>query len=79
MRLNCEQAVRQLFAYLDRNLGGEPLDALEAHLRQCLDCCERFEFSRQVDSFVKARLDNGIVPPGVEERLRKNLESTPGR
>ena len=81
MRLNCEEAVRQFFTYLDRSLAGEALEDLETHLRECLDCCERLEFSRQVDGFVKARLETGTVPAGLEDRLRKclaNLKDGPG-
>jgi len=73
MRMNCEEAVRQFFTYLDRSLAGEALGALEAHLRECLDCCEKLEFTRKVDSFVKARLETGTVPAGLEDRLRKCL------
>lgn len=72
-RLSCEEAVRDFFAYLDRALAGEPLDALEAHLRDCLDCCDRLQFSRQVDGVVKARLDEGTVAAEVEGRLRDRL------
>lgn len=72
-RLSCEEAVREFFAYLDRALSGESLEALEAHLEECLDCCDRLQFSRQLDSVVKARLDEGTVPSGVEARLRERL------
>jgi anti-sigma factor (TIGR02949 family) len=72
-KLSCEEAVREFFAYLDRALSGEPLDALEAHLRECLDCCERLQFSRRVDGIVKARLAEGAVPADVEDRLRDRL------
>lgn len=72
-RISCEEAVREFFAYLDRALSGEALDVLEAHLRDCLDCCDRLQFSRQVDSVVKARLAEGAVPDGVEDRLRMRL------
>ena len=72
-RLSCEEAVREFFAYLDRALSGEPLEALEAHLEECLDCCDRLQFSRQLDIAVKERLDEGRVPAGVEDRLRQRL------
>ena len=78
MRLTCEEAVRQFFAYLDRSLAGEALGALEEHLRQCLDCCERLEFSRQMDRFVKARLETGTVPAGLEHRVRNRLANLRG-
>ena len=36
-RLSCEEAIRELVAYLDGALSDEPLNALEAHLQDCLD------------------------------------------
>jgi len=72
-QMSCEEAVREFFAYLDRALSGEPLESLEAHLEECLDCCDRLQFSRQLDSVVKARIDAGTVPAGVEDRLRERL------
>ena len=72
-RLTCAQAVRQFFAYLDRALAGEPLEALEKHLADCLDCCDRLEFNRRLDAFVKARMGEAPLPEGLEARLRQGL------
>ncbi len=71
--LKCDEAVRRFFAYLDRALAGEPLEALEAHLEACLDCCEKLEFSRKLDTFVKSRLGDEPLPEGIEERIRRRL------
>ncbi len=71
--LSCGEAVRRFFAYLDRALAGEPLDALEAHLEACLDCCEKLEFSRKLDAFVKGRFGSEPLPKGIEERIRRRL------
>ncbi len=72
--LNCAEAVRQFFAYLDRALSGESLEALEAHLQTCLDCCDRLDFSRSLDDFVKARLGEAPLPEGIEERIRRAID-----
>ena len=72
-RLTCEQAVQHFFAYLDRALSGEPLEALETHLEACLHCCEKLEFSRQLDRFVKARLSEATLPEDLEARIRRVL------
>ena len=72
-RMSCEEAIRQFFAYLDRSLSGEPLEALEAHLQDCLDCCDRLQFSRRLDGALKARLAVGGIPEGVEDRVRERL------
>jgi len=72
-KLSCEQAVRQFYAYLDRALRGEPLEDLEAHLKACLDCCDKLEFSRKLDAIVKNRLGDAPLPDGIEERIRRAL------
>ena len=71
--LSCDAAVRQFFAYLDRALAGEPMEALESHLEACLDCCERLEFSREVDAFVKDRLGDAPLPEGIEARIKRTI------
>jgi anti-sigma factor (TIGR02949 family) len=73
-RMTCEQAVRQFFAYLDRALEGEPLEMFEKHLEDCLDCCDRLQFSRRLDAFVKSRLGDAPLPEGLEARLREGLQ-----
>ena len=73
-RMSCEEAVREFFAYLDRALSGDALELLQAHLRDCLDCCDRLQFSRQVNSVVKTRLADGTLPEGLEGRVRERLE-----
>ena len=72
-KLTCDQAVEQFFAYLDRALEGEALEALEAHLEACLDCCEKLDFSRKLDRAVKARLEEGPLPEGLEAKIRRVL------
>ena len=77
--LTCDQVVKQFFVYLDRALSGEPLDQIEEHLEECLSCCDKLAFSRQVDAFVKARVPEGKVPEGFEARVRQALERAAGR
>lgn len=72
-KLSCEQVVQQFFAYLDRALGGESMEALESHLKACLDCCDKLEFSRKLDAVVRDRLEKGALPEGIEERIRRVL------
>jgi anti-sigma factor (TIGR02949 family) len=72
-RVTCEQAVQQFFAYLDRALSGEPLAALESHLEACLDCCDKLQFSRRLDAFVKGRLGEAPLPNQLEGRIRRQI------
>jgi hypothetical protein len=72
-KLSCNQAVREFFAYLDRALEGEALKDLEDHLETCLDCCDKLQFSRKLDAFVKDRLPEAPLPDGIENRIRRFL------
>jgi anti-sigma factor (TIGR02949 family) len=71
--ISCEDAQRRFFAYLDRALADEDAEALEAHFEACLECCDRLEFSRRLDSFVRSRLGEASLPPGLEERVHRAL------
>lgn len=71
--ITCSEAMQQFFAYLDRVLSGEPLEALEAHLEECLACCDQLQFTRKLDAFVKERVRSISMPPALEERLKSAL------
>jgi len=75
-RMSCEEAVRKFFAYLDRSLSADSAERLEAHLRECLDCCDRLEFLRKLEALVKTHLPEGALPPHVEARIRRRLAET---
>lgn len=77
--LTCEQAVKQFFAYLDRALTGEAFENLEAHLAECLACCDKLAFSRQLDAFVRGHLPDNPVPAALEARVRRALDRVGGR
>ena len=80
-RMSCEQAMQQFYAYLDRALSGEQLAELNDHLKACLDCCDKLQFSRRLNDFVKSRLGDEPLPEGIEARIRKELAgkaSSPG-
>jgi anti-sigma factor (TIGR02949 family) len=71
--MSCEDAQSRFFAYLDRALAGEDVLALEAHLEACLECCDRLDFGRRLDSFVRSRLGEAPLPQGLEARVRQAL------
>ncbi len=77
--MSCADAQRRFFEYLDRALGGEDAEALEAHLEACLECCDRLQFSRRLDSFVRSRLGEATLPLGLEERVHRALAAAPAR
>ena len=73
--MTCDQAVRQFFSYLDRALATEALEDLEHHLEACLECCDRLQFSRRLDAFVRDRVGDAPLPEGLETRLRARIQA----
>lgn len=71
--LNCEQALGQLFAYLDRELQQHDHAAMEEHLKVCKACFSRLEFERLLKSKVK-ELREERASPRVKGRVRALLK-----
>lgn len=71
--IGCEQAMRQLWEYLDGTVGGARLEELERHLERCRRCCAEIEFAEGLRDFVR---DSGEeeVPAEVLDRLNATLE-----
>jgi hypothetical protein len=68
-RINCEEAVRRLFVYIDDYLHGKVKDELEQHLEVCRDCFEKARFQKQFK--MRMRQLKSEVPTLV---LRKKVE-----
>ena len=54
---------------------GPELVSAERHLETCLDCCDRLQFSRKLDAFVRERTADEPLPEGIETRLRERLRA----
>jgi anti-sigma factor (TIGR02949 family) len=72
--LSCDDALRRLAQYLDRELGDGDRAELERHLSTCRTCFSRAEFERRLKGEL-ARLGRSNVPPALEARIRGLLES----
>lgn len=67
---SCEDALRFLALYLDRELEGSLEKELEHHLSTCLSCYSRAEFERRLKGQL-ATLHEEPVSPGLTERVRR--------
>lgn len=67
----CEEAVRQLWDYLD----GEAPDhaAVEQHLAFCQRCCGEVEFVGHLRRLLSSQLADEVPPP-VSQRLERFVE-----
>lgn len=73
-QINCDQALRQVFAYLDRELGEREREAMREHMRACKGCFSRMEFERLLKGKVKA-LREEEATPRVSKRIRSLLKA----
>jgi anti-sigma factor (TIGR02949 family) len=71
--IDCEEALRRLFEYLDAELHGDSHREMEQHLERCRSCFSRVEFEKQLKIHT-ATLGREEVPPELERRIRKVLD-----
>jgi anti-sigma factor (TIGR02949 family) len=73
-QINCDQALRQVFAYLDRELDERERATMQEHLRTCKGCFSRMEFERLLKGKVKT-LRQEQPTPRVGKRVRALLKT----
>jgi mycothiol system anti-sigma-R factor len=71
--IDCEEALRRLFEFLDAELHGEAQHEIELHLERCRSCFSRFEFERRLKGHI-ADLGSTPVPDDLDRRIRKVLD-----
>jgi anti-sigma factor (TIGR02949 family) len=67
--IDCREAVRRMWAYLDHELADKPISEFEAHLETCQRCCGELEFNRHLREVVADKTRALPVPPEVRSRL----------
>lgn len=66
---DCDDALTNLYQYLDRELEGASSEQIRSHLEHCSECFERFDFEGRLKQVVKDRLAEE-VPDAFISRLR---------
>jgi anti-sigma factor (TIGR02949 family) len=67
--MDCEQALKHLLEYVDRELGDDVREGMERHLRTCRSCFSRMEFERQLKDRIHG-LSLDSAPAGARDRIR---------
>jgi len=71
--IDCPEAVRRMWSYLEQALAAEPLAEFEAHLDTCTRCCGELEFSRHLRELVATPEATTAIPPDVRSRIDRIL------
>jgi anti-sigma factor (TIGR02949 family) len=67
-RMSCEEVLRHLVAYLDREMDAATALAIERHLEECRGCFSRAAFERKLKAHVC-----GTASSRAPERLRSRI------
>ena len=71
---DCDEALTNLYQYLDKELDSASSATIREHLDECSGCHERFDFEARLKTVVHDRLAEE-VPPEFIERLHQALEA----
>jgi mycothiol system anti-sigma-R factor len=75
--ISCQEAINQLWEYLDGTLDEEDRQAIDEHLSRCRRCCGDLEFAEELRRFLVAS-GREEVPADVIKRLNATLREVSG-
>ena len=78
-RYTCEEVVRRLNDYLDRELSPAETVLIKEHLDTCAQCASAHAFEAGVLQELKRKLRRIDVPPALREKIAAILSNRPGR
>ncbi len=76
MKHNCDEALANLYLYLDAELDKATAERIRSHLEACRDCSGSFDFESRLKVVVRTRLQED-VPEHLIDRIRQVLASEP--
>jgi anti-sigma factor (TIGR02949 family) len=66
---DCEQILRELEPFLDRELSPEAWQSVHAHINGCLDCLHVFDFHAELRMVISKKCQQDALPPGLLARI----------
>ena len=71
----CEEALQELYVYLDGELTDEKRTVIRGHLDDCNPCFEAFDFEAELRIVISARCRDE-VPEALRDRIAQQLHTT---
>ena len=71
--IDCDEAMRQLWEYLDGVVDDADRALIDEHLARCLRCCGERDFARELRRFLSSHAREEL-PHDVARRLNQTLE-----
>jgi len=74
MMANCDETLRQLYAYLDELLDEEMRVEIESHVGDCAGCRDRIEFESKLMVHIRQKSKEEPLPEDLRRRLLECLD-----
>ena len=71
----CEEALQELYVYLDGELTEEKRGVIRGHLDDCNPCFEAFDFEAELRIVISTRCRDE-VPESLRHRIAQELQNT---
>ena len=71
--IGCEQALKRLLEFVDRELSEGEYESVERHLRTCRSCFSRMEFESRLKQRL-SELSGDDAPTKSRDRIRKLIQ-----
>jgi mycothiol system anti-sigma-R factor len=66
---DCNETLRELERFLDKELSAESHVAIRSHLEGCPDCLEAFDFHAELKIVVAQKCRSDEMPPGLLAKI----------
>ena len=76
--MTCQEAVRELYPFLDQQLDRRKSRAVQRHLDLCRSCCSKFDFEKALKSLIREKSRESEVPPQLRQRIVSLAEAFSG-
>jgi mycothiol system anti-sigma-R factor len=74
--MNCNQAISDLYTFLDNEVASLRRNRIEWHLRRCPPCASAFHFEESLQVKVRIACSGEEIPVELIERLRAFINQT---
>jgi mycothiol system anti-sigma-R factor len=72
--MTCEEAVKKLYEYIDKELDKETVAQLDRHLEICKSCCDHFELEKKIKSLIQESCFDQKAPQFLKNKIKDNLK-----
>lgn len=75
--MNCQEALQNLYEFIDRELDTATEQEIQAHLKHCDGCLGKFEAERLFKEMLRAKAGGEKVSEEMRARILARVESAP--